>query len=322
MEQKNNLNPWSPENWTVPTETILSSLPKITIGILNHNRRDDLRRTLDCITRAVQYPDMEVIVADNASHDGSVTMVAKEFPSVRVIALENNISITARNYILDEALGDFIFLYDDDSFPATPATILGIVVFMMGAKDISALNTFYYQYKTAICETRGWDLYSLRKNTDGSFEGIFIVEGGVCFRRSDIKNLRFDEHNLWGAEGMELSLRFFNESKKMILHPGYATLHAKSSVGRSRSSDLASESSSIIKMLFKNFNFLFACSLIFLYCLRRCIGFIFKPKSAKGYFKGILQGISRRKYFVESKPKMRNNKLPYLVKWYIFMLRW
>lgn len=315
-------NPWLTERWSVSTEKIFFELPKITIGLLSYNRKDDLRSTIDCITKAVQYPDMEVIVVDNASIDGSVDMVKKEFPEVLLVPLTNNIGTAARNNIIEKATGEYIFFYDDDSFPSTPATIHNIVLAMMNRPDICALNTVIYQFRNSVVESKGWEHFSTKINVDSSYEGLFIVEGGVCFRTSVIKKFRFDEHNLWGAEGMDLSLQLFSDSRKMILHRGFVTLHSKSTAGRSRSTDPFLKASSVIKLLFKHFYFPISFCLIFLFCVRRFLGFVLRPKSMPASMSGIIDGIRNSKNFRKYRPKIKSKNLPALYKWYLFMLRW
>lgn len=61
---------------------------KLAIVILNWNGADMLRRYLPTVLANSSVG--EVIVADNASTDGSVEMLMREFPRVRVIVLEQN----------------------------------------------------------------------------------------------------------------------------------------------------------------------------------------------------------------------------------------
>ncbi len=67
---------------------------KTAVVILNYNTREYLRRFLPGLIASCEGLDAEVIVADNASHDGSLEMMAGEFPSVRTIALTENYGFT------------------------------------------------------------------------------------------------------------------------------------------------------------------------------------------------------------------------------------
>ena len=63
---------------------------KTALVILNWNTREYLRRWLPALLRS----EADVWVADNASTDGSLEMLAEEFPQVRTIALDTNYGFT------------------------------------------------------------------------------------------------------------------------------------------------------------------------------------------------------------------------------------
>ena len=70
--------------------------PLVTVNILSYNRKDELRNTLQKVYEQ-DYENIEVIVVDNASSDGSPEMVDKEFPGAKLIKLEKNIGIAGWN---------------------------------------------------------------------------------------------------------------------------------------------------------------------------------------------------------------------------------
>lgn len=62
-------------------------------------------------------PDSEIIVADNASCDGTLDMLTREFPKVRVVALDANLGVEAYNRSAAIARGDVLLILDDDAIP-------------------------------------------------------------------------------------------------------------------------------------------------------------------------------------------------------------
>jgi GT2 family glycosyltransferase len=56
-----------------------------------------LRSIFASASHSADWLDVDVIVVDNASHDGSAQMVAAEFPSVRLIASPQNLGFTGGN---------------------------------------------------------------------------------------------------------------------------------------------------------------------------------------------------------------------------------
>jgi len=69
----------------------------ITIVIVNWNTKTLLRNCLKSVYQTVKEIPFEIIVVDNASHDGSVAMIAQEFPDVSVIENKENRGFGAAN---------------------------------------------------------------------------------------------------------------------------------------------------------------------------------------------------------------------------------
>lgn len=87
----------------------------ITVGIINYNGESVLPDTLDSVL-AQEYPAVqEVLVVDDCSSDGSVSLLHERFPHVHVIEQDKNRGPNpARNRALREAKSDFCLLMDND----------------------------------------------------------------------------------------------------------------------------------------------------------------------------------------------------------------
>ncbi|BET66030.1 hypothetical protein ASA1KI_09480 [Opitutales bacterium ASA1] len=94
----------------------LHALRQVSVAVLACNRREDLRLTLRTLV-ASGAPWHEIIVADNASSDGTATMLRDEFPTVRVLASPTNDGVAALNRAYRAASGSWILSLDDDSCP-------------------------------------------------------------------------------------------------------------------------------------------------------------------------------------------------------------
>ena len=105
----------------------------VTVNILSFNRKDELRNTLTKVYEQ-DYKNIEVIVVDNASSDGSSAMVKKEFSEVQLIQLEKNIGIGGWNEGFKVAKGEYVLVLDDDSYPITNTIRLGIKKLMNDKK--------------------------------------------------------------------------------------------------------------------------------------------------------------------------------------------
>ncbi|MFO7446930.1 MAG: glycosyltransferase [Ignavibacteriaceae bacterium] len=106
----------------------MDNQPLVTINILSYNRISDLRTTLTKVFE-LEYKNIEVIVVDNASLDGSAEMVKTDFPSVNLIQLKNNIGIAGWNEGFKHAAGKYVLVLDDDSYPGLNAITNSVILF-------------------------------------------------------------------------------------------------------------------------------------------------------------------------------------------------
>jgi GT2 family glycosyltransferase len=88
----------------------------LSIIIINWNTRDMLRDCLGSVLSGAPTCDHEIIVVDNASTDGSQTMVREEFPTVRLIENDSNLGFAAaNNKAIRQSGGDFFLLLNSDT---------------------------------------------------------------------------------------------------------------------------------------------------------------------------------------------------------------
>ncbi len=87
---------------------------KITIGVVNYNGKNVLPETIESI-RNLNYPDFEIIVADNNSTDGSQEWLKKNYPQIKCFFLEDNRGPAgARQKILEKTKTNYILFLDND----------------------------------------------------------------------------------------------------------------------------------------------------------------------------------------------------------------
>ena len=91
-------------------------MPDLSVIIVNWNVRDLLRRCLHSILANLPTGQLEVIVVDNGSTDGSAEMVRTEFPQVHLLANPDNRGFTgANNQGLAVARGRYVLLLNPDT---------------------------------------------------------------------------------------------------------------------------------------------------------------------------------------------------------------
>ena len=89
---------------------------KLSIIIVNYNVKHFLEQCLKSVEKALISLDSEVIVVDNNSVDGSVKMIKDKFPTVKLIANNQNTGFSvANNQAIAVANGSYILLLNPDT---------------------------------------------------------------------------------------------------------------------------------------------------------------------------------------------------------------
>lgn len=113
-----------------PLRHFLKGKMDISIIIVNFNTRDLLRNCLKSIFATVLDITYEIIVVDNASSDGSVAMLEKEFPGVQTIKNEKNLGFgVANNRAFRIMKGRYALLLNTDTV-LTAQAVRELFVFM------------------------------------------------------------------------------------------------------------------------------------------------------------------------------------------------
>ena len=112
-------------NWFSRCNDILSGIKAkhdtldslISIVILNHNNKNCIAECINSIIRHSSSYNIEIIVVDNASSDGSFELLSKQFKDkIKLIKNKKNGCSSGRNLGVKNASGDYILFLDSDQF--------------------------------------------------------------------------------------------------------------------------------------------------------------------------------------------------------------
>jgi len=88
----------------------------LTIIIVNYNVKEFLEQSIISIKKSCSNIEYELFVVDNASSDGSIEIIQKKFPEVKLIAnTENRGFAAANNQAITRAQGYYILLINPDT---------------------------------------------------------------------------------------------------------------------------------------------------------------------------------------------------------------
>jgi GT2 family glycosyltransferase len=180
----------------------------VTIQILNWDGLHLLKESLPAVIEAVRrHSDRggtkhEVLVVDNGSHDGSVEFLRRNFPEVRVVALDRNYGFSlGNNKGLEHVRSDIVVFLNNDM--TTAPDFLGPLLEPFADPGTFAVASQVYfsnpaQRREETGKTRGqfekgffrfWHDDVAPDDEKGPASPIFWAGGGSC--AVDVRKLRF-----------------------------------------------------------------------------------------------------------------------------------
>lgn len=89
--------------------------PLVSIIIVNFNGKKFLKPCLDSLVKQ-EYKNIEIIIVDNGSTDGSVDYLRLKFPQVRIVSLHTNVGFAGGNNVgFKKATGQYVLLLNNDT---------------------------------------------------------------------------------------------------------------------------------------------------------------------------------------------------------------
>jgi GT2 family glycosyltransferase len=203
--------------------------PLVTIGILSYKRRDAVTHVLESALEQ-NYPNLEILVVDNGSGDGMAEWMRETFPTVRLIALEDNRGTGARNEIIGAAAGEYLVMLDNDVSLDGPAAIWSIVAGFDRHPDAGCIAFRVYHPSTRTLHVRDWcHPRPWQTGESQEFETHYITEGACAFRTSVFRTVDcYWEPLFIGHEGYDLGLRLMDAGYTIWYVPDVRVWHEAS----------------------------------------------------------------------------------------------
>ena len=264
-----------------------NQFPLVTINILSYNRKDELRITLQKVFEQ-DYTNIEVVVVDNASTDGTSEMVEKEFPKVKLIRLKKNMGIAGWNEGFKAANGEYVLVLDDDSYPLHNSIYDGL-----------------YQFsKNENLRIVAYNIYNLltRKSQTEEFKKrplLFIGCGALLKSTLFVEIGYFNELYFIYFHELDYTLRCYNNYFEVLYLKETIVIHDQCMKSRGKieqdpsTSEYSYYHSFISHSIFiiQNFNFVFSIFFLMKYIINRLI-ICLKYPYLKSFFKALYRLMS------------------------------
>ena len=200
-------------------------LPLVSVILLSMNRKDRLERCLRSVQKQT-FADMEIIVVDNASCDGTGDMVRSLFPDARYFYLSNNLGVPGgRNYGVRMSTGEFCVFVDDDAVFAGDDSFNRVVSYFRSDNRLGCI-AFRIVQPSDGCEEYKSIPRADKKIIHEDYECSYFCGAGFACRRSlFLKMGMFWESLFFIGEESDFSYRLLNEGYKILRSSAISVIH-------------------------------------------------------------------------------------------------
>ncbi|MFT4759188.1 MAG: riboflavin kinase/FMN adenylyltransferase [Paraglaciecola sp.] len=221
-------------------------MPSVAVVILNYNTRDQLKKFLPTVIES-EYPNLQIIVADNGSKDGSLTFLQKSYAKqVQVIDLKENHGFAkGYNLALEKVDAEYFILLNSD-VEVTKNWILPIIETFQQDETIGAVQPkikafhrkvfmehagasggYIDKWGYPFCRGRIFSKVEQDYGQYDSIQEVFWASGAAMFVRSRLfKDLNgFDADYFAHMEEIDFCWRLKRAGFKVMVNPKSEVFH-------------------------------------------------------------------------------------------------
>lgn len=249
----------------------------VTVFILNWNRKIETARAIQSVM-SQSYSNIEIIVVDNGSEDGSVDYLKQMFPNLNIIKLDKNYGCPGgRNRGIPYCNGEFIFFMDNDGVLHKDA-VQNALDTTKGKQDVAIVTGLVKGFNNE------QEIDTKFEPQKSEVQEVTLFNGGVSLHRKiifDVAGL-YPDNYIYGGEETYLAYRVIDAGYKILLNEQVILWHKKSEVARSKNYELLQSWSNVLMNAYQLFpiEYLLIYLIYFLivypfYALKRGIFFLF-----------------------------------------------
>jgi GT2 family glycosyltransferase len=235
----------------------------VLVSIVSFNGKAFLQRCLDGVL-AQTYQPMEVCLLDNASQDGTVDFVAKNFPSLKIISSKVNLGFGGgHNAIIRQARSTFVLVLNQDAF-LSPTFIEELVTAVRDQPDVGIAGGKLYSLRKAEADAEAGEVIDMtwldiekkrrqvcyaHSQPDKGQAAVptlaFAMDGAaMLLRRTMLEEIQidgeyYDEDFFAGKEDLDISWRAQLYGWKCLYVPSAVGHHFRTFTPRDRRSQIS-----------------------------------------------------------------------------------
>jgi GT2 family glycosyltransferase/2-phospho-L-lactate transferase/gluconeogenesis factor (CofD/UPF0052 family) len=218
----------------VPLTPSQAAQPLVSIVMLAWNRKEEVLIGLAELSKST-YPNVETILVDNGSTDGTAQAVYDQFPRVNVVRMHSNTGMTGYNVGFATARGKYVVMLDDDSHLAPEAVETMVTIWEqdrernIGAMAFRVTNPLRGTLVTHLWEERLVVSQPGRERDITSFAAC-----GAAVRRDVLDEVGYfdDDFFIYATED-DLAIRIWGAGYRIVYEPRCSAYHRESRKQRS-----------------------------------------------------------------------------------------
>lgn len=211
----------------------------ITVGILSWNRKDAIEVALKSVQKQTMFKQIETIVFDSNSSDGSPEFIENNFPWVKLIKSKENPGLAnGRNILVDLANAPIVFWMDDDCELVEDYVLEKMFNFMQIYPKVGVLYANILEGDDDKDFTHFSIPQDLNKKDFGSkcIMTASFASGGTCVRKNlFIECGGYDKEYFRMNVENDLSYRIYNKGFCICYYPEVTIIHRPHKYGRNYS---------------------------------------------------------------------------------------
>jgi len=237
------------------------------------------------------YDNKEIIIVDNGSSDETSTIIAQQYPHVKLITLEENIGCAGRNYGIKAARNEIVVTLDDDVIFAENQSLKNIEAYFKKTKNVGVMIMKILDWDGTLLALNWFHPKSINLYADKEFQTDYIPEGAVVFRKSVLERSGlYPESFFLSHEGPDLAYRIINSGFEIWYNPAVPVYHKCSPKGKTNWRYSYFDTRNQIWLAVRNYPIPKMVTYI-IYRLFTTFLFCVQQKNIRWYFKAIFDGL-------------------------------
>ena len=206
------------------------SMPLVSVIIVNYNGKSYLKKCLESIKK-IDYDNLEIIVVDNNSTDGTIEFLVQNYPSIITLKLDQNYGFAKPNNMAAKiAKGEFLLFLNNDT-EVTPNFLTELTQVLVRNDQIGICQSLLLKPNGEMDSSGDFiDKIGIVYNSKEKINAIREISSAraasMIIRKNIFEELHgFDEKFFVSFEDVDLGWRSWIKGYQVVINPKSVVYH-------------------------------------------------------------------------------------------------